>query len=113
MIRNLKEDKRIPLDVRIRAEYMLTEKLKRMVFWNGIKSVKRKDSENTYKAIDILRDWSKTKAFILYTIVKFREYFPPGYYFFVCLNKIRIFFNRTKYKQLQKHFGHYAQFLEL
>lgn len=113
IISNLTKDKQIPLDVRIRAEYVLTEKLKRMLFWNGIKYIKQKDFESTYKTIEILRDWSKTKTFILCTIAKFREYFPPGYYFFVCLNKIRILFNRTKYKQLQKHFGRYTQFLEL
>jgi len=115
IVSNLTDDKQIPLDVRIRAEYILTEKLKRMLFWSGIKYIKQKDFENTYKTIEILRDWSKTKTFILCTIAKFREYFPPGYYFFVCLNKIRILFkpNLTKYKELQKNFGRYTQFLEL
>jgi len=119
IIRNLTEDKQIPLDVRTRAEYMLNERLKQMLFWSGIGYIKRNDFENAYKTIEIFRDYYhlKTKAFILYTIAKFRKHFPLGYYFLVCLNKIRIFFNHTKYKhkykQLQKHFGHYAQFLEL
>jgi hypothetical protein len=86
-----------------------------MLFWSRIGYIERNDFENAYKTIEIFRNYYhlKTKAFILYTIAKFRKHFPPGYYFLVCLNKIRIFFNRTKYKQLQKHFGHYAQFLEL
>jgi len=86
-----------------------------MLFWNGIKYINQKNFESAYKTIEILRDWSKTKTFILCTIAKFREYFPPGYYFFVYLNKIRILFkpNRTKYKELQKNFGRYTQFLEL
>ncbi len=115
MIRNLTEDKRIPLDVRIRAEYMLTEKLKRMLFWNAIRYIEQKDFESAYKAIEIFRDYyhSKKKVFILYTIAKLRKHFPPGYHSLVCLNKIRNFLNRAKYKQLQKHFGHYARFLEL
>jgi len=112
-ISNLTDDKQIPLDVRTRAEYILTEKLKRMLFWNGIKYINQKNFESAYKTIEILRDWSKTKTFIPCTIAKFREYFPPGYYFFVCLYKIRNLFNRTKNKQLQKHFGCFTQFLEL
>jgi len=117
IISNLTADKQIPLDVRTRAEYMLTENLKRLLILDGIKDIKQKDFESAYKTIEILRDYYhlKTKAFILYTIAKFRKYFPPGYYFLVCLNKIRILFthNQTKYKQLQKNFGRYTQFLEL
>ncbi len=115
MIRNLTEDEQISLAVRIRARYMLTEKLKQNLFWVGSGCIKRRDFENTYKAIDILRDCyhPKTKIFILYTMAKFREHCPPAYYFLVCLYKIRKFLNCAKYKQLQKQFGRYARFLEM
>ena len=115
IISKIKEYEWIPLELRINVEQMSMEKLKRLLFWGGIGYIKRNDFENAYKTIEIFRDYYhlKTKVFILYTIAKFRKHFPPGYYFFVCLNKIRIFFYRTKCKQLQKHFGHYAQFLEL
>ena len=117
IISNLTDDKQIPLDVRTRAEYIFTEKLKRMLFWNGISYIKQKDFESAYKAIEIFRDYYhlKKNVFILCTIAKFRKHFSPGYYFLVYLNKIRILFkpNCTKYKELQKNFGRYTQFLEL
>jgi len=115
MIRNLTEDKRIPLNVRIRAEYMLTEKLKQKLFWVGARFIKQKDFENTCKVVEVLRNYYhlKTKAFVLCTTAKFREHLPSAYYFLVCLNKIRSFLNRAKYKQLQKQFRHYAQLLEM
>ncbi len=115
MIRNLTEDKRIPLDVRIRAEYILTKGPKRMLFWVGIQFIKQRDFENTSKAVDVLRNYYhlKTKPFILCTTAKFREHFPPGYYLLVCLSRICSFPNRAKCKQLQKQFGHYASLLEM
>lgn len=114
MIRNLTEDRRIPLDVRIRAEYLLTEKLKRRLFWVGVKLIKRKNFEDACKVVEVLRNYYhlKTKALILCTIAKFRMHFTLGYYFLVCLNKIKNFFNRVKYKHLQKQLGYYARLLE-
>ena len=115
IISKIKEYEWIPLELRINAEQMSMEDIKRLLFWSGLEYINRSDFENAYKTIEIFRDYYhvKTKAFILYTIAKLRKHFPPGYYFLVCLNKIRIFFNHIKYKQLQKHFGHYAKFPEL
>ena len=118
MIRNLTEDERIPLDVRNRAEHILTEQIKRMLYNFGIKAIKQKNFEDAYKLAGIFNNHyhQKTKFIILYTAAKFRQHFPPVYYLLVYLNKIRRFFSfrRVKLnKQLQEQFGDYAKLLEL
>jgi glycosyltransferase involved in cell wall biosynthesis len=119
MISNLTENERIPLDVRIRAEQMLTERLKQILFRCGFKSVKQKNFEDAYKVVDILCNHFhlKIRAISLYAAIKFCQFFPPAYYL-VYLNKIRRFFKPDKschwnLWQLQKQFGDYARFLEL
>ena len=116
IIRNLREDEGIQLDVRIQAEEMLTEQLKQWLFRFGLGAVIKKKFEDAYDLVDVLRDYYhlKTKSTVLYTTAKSCEYFPPAYYLLVYLNKIRVFFIQRKFQHLLgKQFGDYAQLLEL
>jgi glycosyltransferase involved in cell wall biosynthesis len=118
IICNLTKDKRIPVDVRIYAERALANYIEQMLFsfWNV--AIKQKNYEDARKLSGILNNYfhQNIKLFILYTMTKFKPYFPPVYYSIICLNKIRklLNFRRSKpNKQLQKQFGDYAKFLEL
>lgn len=117
--RNLTEDKRIPLNVRVRADYLLTEWIKRMLFSFGVSAIKRKDYKDVYRISAILYyDYHlKVKPLILCVTVWLREYLPLGYSFMNFFNKIRRFFRANKYKrksqQLQERLGEYARFLEV
>lgn len=116
IIRKLREDERIQLDVRIQVEEMLTEQLKERLFWFGIATIIRKNFEDAYKMADVLCDHYhlKRKSTVLYTTAKSCELFPPAYYLLVYLNKIRVFFIQRKFQHLiGKQFEKYAQLLEL
>jgi len=112
IIRNFKEDERIPLDVRTHVEQELTNLLKRILFGTGF--ITRKKFEDAYKAADILRNHynQKTKATILYSTAKLCEYIPLAYHLLRYRNRIRKLFKQIKSRKLQKQFGHYARFLD-
>lgn len=115
MIRNLTEDERIPLDVRIRSERMLTERLKRRIFRIGITSIMRKNFEDAYKSSEVLREryHLNLKPFFLSSVATICRYCFLVYYFAVFLNKIRKFLRQKKCRHLQKQFGDYARLLEM
>lgn len=100
IIRNLIEDEHIPLNVRIFAEQVLTERLKKRLFFIGIRSILQRNDEDAYKVAQFFRNYyhQKTKAFILCTIAKICRCSPPVYYSFVFLNKFRKFLLWKKLK---------------
>lgn len=119
IIRNLKEDERIPLDVSNRAEGLLNVWLKRKLFELWFKAV-NEDSFNkdAYRIAGILYNHCHTrmKAIFLYIIARIREHLPPIYYLLLRLNKIRRFFWPNKSSEnlqnLQEEFGDYARFIK-
>ena len=112
IIRNLKEDQRIPLEVRTYVEQKLTDLLKRNLFGTGF--IIKKNFKDAYKAADILRNHynQKTKAAIIYGTAKLCEYIPLVYYLFCYRNRIRKLFKKIKVRDLQRQFGDYARFLD-
>lgn len=99
MIRNLTEDEKISTDIRTCVEQVLAEQLKQRLLRIGFKSIIRKDFEDTYKAIEILRNryHLKRKAFFLSTVAKMCKYFPPIYYLFVLLKKNYDYFFQKRF----------------
>lgn len=112
IIRNLKEDERIRLDVRTRVEQELTNLLKRSLFGTGF--IIKKKFDDAYKAANILRNHynQKTRATILYSTAKLCEYIPLAYHLVRYRNKIRNLFNQIKLRNLQKQFGDYTKYLD-
>ncbi|MEN4006846.1 MAG: glycosyltransferase family 2 protein [Methanobacteriaceae archaeon] len=113
-IENLIEDERIPLDIRLYAEYLLTKDLKMGIFSIAVNSILQKNDEECFKAIDVLHNHYHLKimAFSLSTIAKACKYFPPVRYslnFLISFRRFLIFWKDKPH--LQKKFGHYAQFL--
>ena len=118
MLRNLTEDKRIPLNVRTHTERILTERIKRSLLSFGFRAFVQKDFEYVYELARIAKNdyHQRVKSIILYTLAKVSECFPPVYYLVIYLNRIRRFTkfrNISESKQLQEQFGHYAKFLEI
>lgn len=119
MIRNLSEDERIPPNVRICAENMLTEMLRVMLLQMGWSSLIRGNFVDGHKAADVLRNYYhlNTTSSVLLGTIKFCEYFPPAHSVLVFLNETRKFlrkyFRRIKTRNLQKQFGVYAEFLKM
>jgi glycosyltransferase involved in cell wall biosynthesis len=118
MINNLKEDEQIPLDVRLYAEYTLTKHIKKIIFFIAVQSILQKDYEESFKAINILRNHYRQKviAFSLSATAMACKYFPPVSYFLNFVNNFRKIFKkflqRNEQPDLQKRFGSYAQFLK-
>ncbi len=112
MIHNISEDKRIPLDARLRAEKMMTSNLKCYLFSFGFFFIKQKNFEDAYKIADILRKQynQKTKAIIVYSAAKLFQHLPMGSdLFFNGVVKIRRYLIKGA---LQKQFGSYVQYLQ-
>jgi glycosyltransferase involved in cell wall biosynthesis len=112
MVGNLIEDERIPPNIRVRAEQVLIKDLQPRLFGLGMRSVKEKELDEAYRAVDILNRYhQRTKALILYTTASFRQYLPPAYNLLVLLHKIRMFikrrFGNNNLRNLRRQFGHY------
>ena len=101
MIRNLSEDEKISPAIRTYVEQVLTEQLKKIIFRIGLRAIRRKDFEETYRAIEILHNHYhlKKKAFLILTIAKICRYFPPAYYFSVLLHKSRKLFAYIRWRK--------------
>ena len=115
VIRNLTEDERIPSGIRIYAEQVLTKRLKRRIFHTAIGSIIRKNFDDSYKTVEVLRNHYhlKNPAFILEATTRACEFALPVYKSIVLMNDFRKFIRRMKARHLQKEFGHYARLLEL
>jgi glycosyltransferase involved in cell wall biosynthesis len=118
-IEHLTEDERIPLDIRLYAECLLTKKLKKGIFFSAVSSILQKNYEESFKAIDVLRNHYHLKmtAFFLFTIAKACKHFPSAYYVINFVRNCRRFLRRIFLRkrnellnlQIQEEFGHYAQ----
>jgi Glycosyl transferase family 2 len=113
VIRNLKEDERISMGVRIQVEEKLTSQLKSNLFATNL--ILRKEFGDAYRAADILRNYDdqEKRAEVLFTLTKVCEYFPPACSLLVGRMKIRAVLRRLRSRDLQKQFGHYARLLDL
>jgi glycosyltransferase involved in cell wall biosynthesis len=113
IIHNLKNDERIPLDVRLYVEQELTDELKRSLLGTGF--ILRKEFGDAHRAAGILRYHfnQKKEATILHVTTRLCENFPPVYFLLVFRDRLRVMLNRIKSRNLQKQFGHYAKFLNV
>ena len=107
-------DERIPSEVRLRAEQMMTVGLESDLFIMGFFSIKRKNFEEAYTITDILRKQykQKTKAIIIYTAAKLFQHLPMGGDIFNSLAKIRRYLMPNKSEALQKQFGIHVRYLQ-
>ena len=120
IIKNLKENEFLPVDVRINATEKLVVWLREIFFWCGVMFIKENKIETAYNVAGALYSGlnSKKYAIALFTLAWFRHYFSLGYYVFVMLNKSRKLFifnkkNTVASKELQKQYGYYAGFLNM
>jgi len=106
IIRNLKEDEHIPLNVRIFAEQVLKSRLKKRLFFIGLKSILQRNNEDSNKVAKILRKYyhQNNKAFFLQIIAKICNYFSPAYYFCIFLYRFRKFLLLKKSRPKQKKY---------
>ena len=72
------------------------------MFQIGIRSIIRKDFEETYKVIKSLRNqyYFKKRVFFLSTLLKLCKYFPPAYYLYALLDKIYNAYWRKEFHHL-------------
>lgn len=115
VIRNLAEDEGIPSDVRKYAARVLTERLRRGLFWGiGFGSIVLRNWEDAYKAAEVLGSYYhlNAQALLLRTSAKACQYLPPAYHFLCLLYTLRKSLRR-KNRRLQRNYGAYARLLEL
>ena len=115
MIRNITEDEWIPLSVRDRAGHLLTEELKRKIFYYGRQAIKRKNFEEAYRAAHILQQHFHARAipFLLYTTGKCCQYLPPTHYVLIRMNKLRLLLIHSQFEDSSLQSENYARYLEV
>lgn len=109
LVRNLTEDKRIPIDVRIRAEHILTEQLQIQLVNYGFRAIRQRDFEGAYKVVEILDKHyhQKARSIVIYTITKLIYYFDPVHFLLLRLYGAGGFLRRNR---LTKQFRHYIDY---
>jgi glycosyltransferase involved in cell wall biosynthesis len=117
IIANVTEDKRIPPEVRIRAEQALIKRLQPWLFGIGLRAAKHRQFDDAYKAARILNDYQEwAKAVAVYTVAKSRERFPLAYYLLSLLNKARVYlrskFRKSSAQEFEDQFAYYSQLVQ-
>ncbi len=114
MINNLVTDIRIPLEIRIHVEKMLTIDVKKRLFGLGIKSIYQKNFIDTFEVAKIFRQeyHMQIEAFILIITAKMCEHLYIIHRLYILAYKyILLSSMKRKNSIFQDKFGEYAKYL--
>lgn len=114
IILNLKNDQRIPPELRDHAENFLSHKNKMTIFHLGVNYIKQKSLEDALMTAAILSDHfnDRQKSGMIKAAVKMRKYLPPLYDLLFYLNLWRRLTFWRRERKLQNKYGSYARFLK-
>ena len=115
IIKNLTENKKIPSTIRLEIRGILTQELKKNIFYLTLRYILRKDYEESLSGVKILCNHyhSPGRVFLLKSIIKMCQYFPFTHQLFFYLNKFRKFLIQKKLKPLEKKYRNISSFLEI
>ncbi len=115
MIRNLVEDEQIPEGVRRYASQVLTDRAKKYLFLNGLRSVTRGNWEDAYKSAEFLRNHYhlRGRALMLQVSATAGRNVPLAQNVFRLMPALRKLVLRIKNRRLHFVYGAYARQLGL
>jgi len=115
IIKNLTEYEKIPSSIRLEIRGILTQELKKNIFYLTLRYILRKDYEESLSGVKILCNHyhSPGRVFLLKSIIKMCQYFPFTHQLFFYLNKFRKFLIQKKLKPLEKKYRNISSFLEI
>jgi glycosyltransferase involved in cell wall biosynthesis len=113
LIRNLTEDRALPLHVRTRVGSVLTTQLKQGLFRIGVHSIIVKNYDDAYRVAKVLeRNYSQTaKANLIFAIAWCCDNLPLTHSLLSLTNRVRKISRWKREGNLQKRFGKYSRFL--